>query len=338
MPLETPDHDSAVLYRVWFERRPPEAHLSLLEGIAEMAGVSKPANRVDGLVGAHAIIASGAINYDARLMDSVPTLRVISRVGVGLDNISVVAASERGIAVCNAPDAGTISTAEHTIALLFAVAKRIKGAQAAITSGPTELLDELGAIELQNLTLGIVGLGHIGRRVAQIALAVGMKVRAFDPYVDREAMEAIGVVSCLALEDLLSASNIVSLHVPLTPETRHLLNRDRFGQMAPGAILINAARGGLVDEEALVEALESGRIGGAGLDVFDPEPPDVTNPLLYRIDVIATPHVATATSAARNRLWRAAIGQALQVLQNERPANLVNPDVWLGRAGGVVTR
>lgn len=331
MPTNRTDLDSVPPYRVWFERRPPEAHLALLDDFVVVAHIDEPASGLplDGLPGSHAIIASGGITYDASLMDSVPTLRVISRTGVGIDNISVTAASERGIAVCNAPEAGTISTGEHTIALLFAVAKRIKAAQAAIILRRPNLLDDLGALELNGLTLGIVGLGHIGRHVAQIALAVGMSVRAFDPYVGKESIEELGVSVSQSLQNLLATSDVVSLHTPLTPETRHLINRETLAQMKSGAILINAARGGLVDEHALLEALEDGRISGAGLDVFDPEPPKATNPLLRRSDVIATPHTATATTAARNRLWRTAIQQAIQVLRDERPPNLVNPDVWL---------
>jgi D-3-phosphoglycerate dehydrogenase len=334
MPAKPTDLNSSPQYRVWFERRPPESHLALLAEIAVVADVTQQSNKdpLAGLLGSHAIIASGGITYDGRLMDSVPTLLVISRTGVGIDNISVAAASERHIAVCNAPEAGTISTAEHAIALMFAVAKRIKAAQAAIALRQPNLLDELGALELKDLTLGIVGLGHIGRHVAHIALAVGMSVRAFDPYVGSESMEEIGVDFSSSLEELLATSNVVSLHIPLTPETRHLINRDRLAQMKPEAILINAARGGLVDERALLEALEDGRISGAGLDVFDPEPPKAANPLLHRSDVIATPHVATATTAARDRLWRTAIQQAIQVLRDERPPHLVNPEVWLARA------
>ena len=300
--------------------------------VAGVAG-EDPDDPLVALAGSHAIIASAGITYHGALMDSVPTLRVISRTGVGIDNIEVEEATARGIAVCNVPDGPTISTAEHTLALFFAVAKRMKVAQVAITTYRPNLLDELEALELNGLTLGIVGLGQIGRYVARIALALGMSVQAFDPYVDDASMSGLGVERTQGLEQLLASSHIVSLHAPLTPETAHLINRDRIAQMRPGAILINTARGGLVDERALLEALEESRIAGAGLDVFDPEPPEPDNPLLHRSDVVATPHVATATTAARDRLWRAAILQAIQVLRDELPPNLVNPEVWLRARG-----
>jgi D-3-phosphoglycerate dehydrogenase len=279
-------------------------------------------------VDADAIIASARVRYDAELMDRVPTLRVISRTGIGLDNISLADASERGIAVCHAPDGPTISTAEHAIALLLAVAKELPRTMDALRGGRGDFFNDYAGIELHGLRLGVVGLGQIGRRVATFAQALGMEVAAYDPFVAPEVAEALGVELAPELDALLAGADAVSLHAPLTAQTAKLIDRKRLATMKRGAILVNTARGGLVDEGALLEALRSGHLRGAGLDVFDPEPPEPDNELLRRSDVIATPHIAGATGAGKDRLWRIAIAQALQVLRGERPAGLVNPEMW----------
>jgi D-3-phosphoglycerate dehydrogenase len=155
-----------------------------------------------------------------------------------------------------------------------------------------------------------------------------MKVIAFDPYISAERAGQLGVELLSTIEAVLRAADIVSLHLPLTTETQQLMNIERFAQMKPGAIFINAARGGLVDEAALLAALDNGHISGAGLDVFDKEPPPPDHPLLGRPDVVATPHIAGATEASKDRMWREAIAQALQLLRGQRPPNLVNPEVW----------
>lgn len=155
-----------------------------------------------------------------------------------------------------------------------------------------------------------------------------MRVTAYDPLIPAEQAAALGVELAPTLDVLLAAADIVSLHLPLTPATRHLINAARLAQMKPGAILINAARGGLVEEAALLAALERGHLQGAGLDVFDREPPAPDHPLLQRLDVVATPHIAGATIAGKDRVWQVAIQQALQVLRGERPPHLLNPEVW----------
>jgi D-3-phosphoglycerate dehydrogenase len=173
-----------------------------------------------------------------------------------------------------------------------------------------------------------VGLGRIGSHVAKVAQGIGMTVMAYDPFVKPEQAEQLGVSLSATLEALLSQADVVSLHIPLLPETRNLINADRLAQMKPGAILINVSRGGIVDELALRDALDKKQLFGAGLDVFDLEPPPPDQPLLGRDDVIATPHIAGATTAGKDRLWRAALAQALQVLQGEHPPHLVNAEVW----------
>ncbi|MSP12163.1 MAG: hydroxyacid dehydrogenase [Chloroflexi bacterium] len=319
------------MFRVWFERAVPPAYTAMLEGVALAIGPASatPASPLMALPEAQAIIAASRIRYDGALMDQAPLLRVISRTGIGFDNIAIADATARGIAVCNAPDGPTISTAEHTITLMLAVAKELKQVEGAMQRREKkDFFNDHNGLELYGLRLGVVGLGRIGSHVAKVALALGMEVVAFDPYISSERALGMGVEMLPTVEELLRTADIVSLHMPLTPATRHLINGARLAQMKTGAILINAARGGLVDETALIEALESGHIRGAGLDVFDPEPPHPDNPLLHRENVVATPHIAGVTTASKDRLWRTAITQALQVLRGARPAHLVNPEVW----------
>jgi D-3-phosphoglycerate dehydrogenase / 2-oxoglutarate reductase len=311
-------------FRFWFERRPPERYARLLEGAAVIVG-DNAGSGPDGIAKAQAVVASARVRYDAELMDRAPGLRVISRTGIGVDNIELDQATMRGIAVCNVPGGPTVSTAEHTVTLLMAAAKQIPAAAQALREGRGDFFNDYQGLELDGLTLGLVGLGQIGRRVALICSSIGMSVIAFDPYVDPVVAEAIPTELVGDLETLLRRADAVSLHTPLTDQTARMIDRDRLALMKPGSILVNTARGGLVDEAALVEALAAGHLSAAGLDVFDPEPPRSDNPLLHRLDVIATPHVAGATLASKDRLWRIAITQALQVLRGETPANLVNP-------------
>lgn len=322
------------MFRVWFERALPPAYATMLAGVAQAIGPASatPESPLRALPEAQAIIAASRICYDGALMDQAPLLRVISRTGIGFDNISLPDATARGIAVCNAPDGPTISTAEHTITLMLAVAKQLKQAEGEMQRREKkDYFNDHNGLEMYGLHLGVVGLGRIGSHVAKVALALGMKVVAFDPYISSGRALEMGVEMAPTIEALLRTADIVTLHLPLTPATRHLMNSARLAQMKTGAILINAARGGLVDEAALIQALESGHLRGAGLDVFDPEPPHPDNPLLHRENVIATPHIAGATTASKDRLWQTAIMQALQVLRGERPAHLVNPEVWTGR-------
>lgn len=325
------------MFRIWFERALPPEHRHLLSGRGEMLGPASatPDDPLAAIAGAEAVVASARIRYDGPLMDRAPALGVIARTGAGYDNISLAEATARGICVANAPDAPTISTAEHAIALLLATVKHLKKCEHALRrGGQADFLNDYGGLELYGRRLGLVGVGRIGGRVAKLALALGMSVVAFDPYVPAERARELGIELAPTLDQVLRESDIVSLHLPLTAETRHLVNAARLARMKRGAYLVNAARGGLVDEAALVAALQSGHLQGAGLDVFDPEPPPPDHPLLARDDVIATPHVASATAAGRARLWEGAILQVFQVLEGERPPHLVNPEVWPIRRGG----
>lgn len=319
------------MHKIWSERAVPDKYMHLLQNKTTIIGAASdtPDAPLAALGQAQAIIAGSDIDYDAALMDQAPDLQVIARTGIGLDNVAVAEATARGVAVCNTPNAPTIATAEHTLALMFAVAKRLKWLDHTLQRGEKiDYFSAYGGFELYGARLGLVGLGRIGSRVAALAQGIGMTVAGFDPHVSTEQARQLEVDALPSLKELLPLVDVLSLHVPRTPETTGLMNAERLALMKPGAILINAARGGLVDEQALLQALESGHLRGAGLDVFEVEPPPPDHPLLARDDVVATPHVASATGPGKDRLWEQAIVQALQALDGERPRHLVNPEVW----------
>ena len=319
------------MFRFWCERTMPEEYTPMLGDGAEYigSGHDDPEIPFAALPRAQAIIAGARIPYDGEFFTRPPDLQVLCRTGIGYDNITLEDATAHNVCICNTPDAPTRSTAEHAITLLLAVAKELKRNDRELRR--QEVKDFLGAnngVEIQGLRLGLVGLGRIGAQVAAMARALGMQVVAYDPYIDDERLAKLGVERAEEVADVLKQVDVVSLHAPLTPETRHLINRESLALMRRGSILINAARGGLVDEEALLEALEGGHLHGAGLDTFDPEPPSTDNPLLHRDDVVATPHIAAATGAGKERMWAQAIAQCLQVLRGERPPGLINAEVW----------
>jgi D-3-phosphoglycerate dehydrogenase len=319
------------MHNIWFERSIPSQYEPMLAGAAVAIGAGDLAgeNPLHRIAEADGVIAGG-LTYDGAMMDQAPRVLVITRVGIGYDKVDLDAATVRGIAICNTPDAPTISTAEMAITLMMAVARNLKMVEAdlrdALQNGSPRR--EYIAFELYGKRLGLVGLGRIGGHVAKIASAMGMHVAAYDPYLSAERAVELGVEVVNSLEELLGMSDVVSLHLPLSPETHHTMNAERFAQMKQNAILINAARGGHVDEKALLDALDSGKLFGAGLDVTDPEPPLKDNPLLYRENVVLTPHIASATFAGKEKMFTKAIEQVLQVLRGERPPHLLNPEVW----------
>ncbi len=318
------------MYRIWSERPMPEDVARSISDIAVPVGSAdlSAEDPFASLPSAQAAIAS-ILPFDGPVMDRAPDLRVVARTGIGVDRVDLAAATERGIAVCNTPDGPTISTAEHTIALMLAVAKRVKEAEHRLAEGgTTDFYAGHHAVELAGRWLGLMGLGRVGRRVARAAQALDMEVVAHDPGVDSREMAEVGVKEAVSPAELLATADVISLHMPLTDATFHVIDGEALANVKPGAILINTARGGLVDEEALLAALDEGRLAGAGLDVTDPEPAPPGSPLLGRDDVVVTPHVAAATGAARERIYRTALEQALAVLRGDRPSHLVNPDVW----------
>lgn len=299
---------------VYFDGGLPEIYRHLVDGRAVAVGPDDA-----HLADAHAVIAGAARPWNAAAFALAPKLVVISRTGVGYDNVDVAAARAVGVRVCYAPEAPMVSTAEHTIALLLAVTKNLPAMQARATEGLAGPGPNPGALELDGRVLGVVGLGRIARRVVAAALGLGMQVVAVDPFVT-EAPAGVTMVGTLA--EVLAVADVVTLHAPSTPETRHMMNADTLAAMRPGAYLVNCARGALVDHDALVASLDAGHLAGAGLDVTEPEPLPVGHPLLRHPRAIVTPHVASSTSAGRLRLYEHAIENALNCLAG-RPATEV---------------
>jgi D-3-phosphoglycerate dehydrogenase len=313
--------------RVWFERPVlPE----MLSTVAAACTILGPATDEDPYAGVDDAVAAvvGAATCDAAFMDRARDLKVIARTGIGYDAVDVAAATDRGIAVCNTPDGPTVSTAEHAVTLMLLVAKNVRAAETALRTGASGgYYSRHRGIELEGKVLGLVGFGRIARHVARIAAGLGMHITTFDPYLAASAIPA-GIDRADTLEALLGVADVVSVHVPLTDDSRGLFGMTAFASMKPGAVFINTARGGLVDHHALLDALERGRIFGAGLDVTDPEPLPAGHPLLERDDVVVTPHIASATATGKARIFRVAIEQAMAVLEGRRPEHLVNPGVW----------
>lgn len=271
---------------------------------------------------------AGAAIWNAARFDAAPALQVLARTGIGVDTVDLTEATRRRVLVTNTPDGPTVSTAEHTIALLFAVAKTLPHHQQTLRDGAGSYTAASRAVELDGLTLGLVAYGRIGRRVAAIASAVGMTVVAHDPFLTPDAMaDDPAGVRLVDFDELLASSDVISLHCPLTDESRRLFRAETFARCRPGLIFVNAARGGLVDHDDLLAALDSGQVKAAGLDVTDPEPLPHGHPLLHRTDVIVTPHVASSTVVGRRRMLIMALEQAMSALGGSIPTHLVNRDV-----------
>jgi D-3-phosphoglycerate dehydrogenase len=247
--------------------------------------------------------------------------RHIARTGIGLDNIAVDLATQRGILVTNVPDYCVGEVAEHTIASLMALARKLPAYHAATKAGRYELVAELPIERINGKTLGIIGLGQIGVRVAQLAAALGLRVLG----VNRSGRDVPGV-ELVSLDDLLTRSDFLSIHCPLTDETRNLINAERLARMKSSAFLINTSRGGLVDPQALAAALAAGRLAGAALDVQSPEPPDLGTPPWNDPRVLVTPHVAFYSTEATHELRTRVGRQVVAFLRGELPENVVNPE------------
>jgi len=293
-----------VTRRVVVADRLAESGLRLLEatpGLEVVNAAGRPREELErSLAGAHALIVRSETHVTADLLARAPHLRVIARAGTGVDTIDLRAATRRGIAVMNAPGANTVSAAEHAMGLLLGLVRHIPWAAAAMHRGEWDRKRFEGR-ELRGKTLGIVGLGRIGGHVAQLGRAFGMTVIGHDPYLPAERAAELGV-RLMSLESLLQAADVVTLHVALTDETRHLVNASRLPLMKPGAVLINTARGELVDEAALAAAITAGRLAGAAIDVFAVEPLPADSPLRALDRVILTPHLAASTAEAQERV------------------------------------
>jgi D-3-phosphoglycerate dehydrogenase / 2-oxoglutarate reductase len=277
---------------------------------------------LDEIIGRYdAIVVRSATKLTADVIERADRLKVIGRAGVGVDNVDVEAATRRGIIVANAPESTVVSAAEHTVGLLVALARNIPQAHAALKQGRWER-KAWGGVELAGKTLGILGFGRIGQQVARRALGLGMRAVAYDPFVAGERFRELGVDRVATPEEVYAAADFLTLHLPLTPETRGSLDAAAFAAMRDGVRVVNAARGALVDEGALLDALRSGKVGGAALDVFSAEP--YAGPLLELENVVVTPHLAASTDEAQDRAGVIVAEQVAAALEGGLVANAVN--------------
>ena len=271
-------------------KRYPQLSCDIKTGLrpTELAGIIGPY---------HALIVRSSTKVTREVIDAASSLKVIGRAGVGIDNVELDPATRRGIVVMNSPLGNSVTTAEHAISMMMALARHIPAANAALKAGRWER-NKFTGIELNNKTLGVVGLGNIGRIVADRALGLKMKVIGYDPILTAEAAARMGV-ELVSFDALLERSDFITVHTPLTDDTRSLLGTAAFAKMKKGVRIINCARGGIVDERALAEAIKSGKCAGAALDVFVEEPPSKDHPLVSLDAVIVTPHLGAATDEAQ---------------------------------------
>ena len=268
-------------------------------------------------------VLTSACKITARVIESMPKCRIIARLGIGYDNVDHVAAADKGIPVTNVPGFCTEEVANHTIALLLACHRKIALLDGEIRQGIWEQNHALPARRLSTQCLGLIGFGAIGQKVASRAAALGLQVCYFDPYAAK-AKSSLAIECVETLEELLRKSDFVSLHLPLTEESHHLIDRSAFAEMKPGAILINTSRGSVVEEGALIEALETEQISGAALDVLEQEPPSPENPLVRMQNVVLSPHCAAHTYDALDELRIRAVEEVVRAFRGEPLKHIVN--------------
>ncbi|MFN8110928.1 MAG: phosphoglycerate dehydrogenase [Thermoleophilia bacterium] len=274
------------------------------------------------IAGYDAIVVRSATKVDAELIAAGMHLRVIGRAGTGVDNVDVAAATRRGIIVCNAAGSNSLSAAEHTVALLLAQARNVAPAHAALVEGRWER-SKYGGVELDGKTLGVIGFGRIGQMVAERAKGLGMHVLAYDPFVAEGRYREVGVDHAPTAEDVYAQADFITLHLASTPETKKFMGAEAFAAMKPGARVINVARGDLIDNDALAEAVRSGHLGGAGVDVF-PEEPCTESPLFGLPGVVVTPHLGASTAEAQDRAGVAVAEQVVAALTGGVVSSAVN--------------
>jgi phosphoglycerate dehydrogenase-like enzyme len=313
----------------------PAAFEKLEEEANVLAPYTAPVDRLRALLPrVQAVILGAGLMMGPAEMDLAERLELIGRHGVGLDNVDVAAASERGIPVAFTPFGPTESTAEHALLLILATARRLAQLDRSVRSGQFAIRlqpDAMGR-ELDGKRLGIVGFGRIGRRLAEMCRqALNMPVCVFDPHLAPETVTGWGATYFDDLIDLAGSVDVLSVHTPLSPETHHLIDRAVIRSLRPGSILVNTSRGPVVEENALIEALQDGHLGGAGLDVYEPQPPAADSPLLQFDQVVLTPHVASFTHEGRLRMGLTVVEDVLRGLRGERPQYLANPDTWTRR-------
>ncbi len=282
------------------------------------------------------LIIRSATQVTARVIEKADNLKAIGRAGIGVDNIDIEAATKRGIIVANAPESNTVAAAEHTLGLMLAAARRIPAADASLKGGEWKRSAFKG-VEVREKTLGLIGLGHVGAIVARGAIGMGMKVLAYDPYVSEDRMRSMNVGRAETTDEVFENADFVSLHVPRTPQTIGLVNEESLGKMKPTAYLINVARGGIVDETDLYEALKGGVIGGAALDVFAEEP-TTESPIFSLPNVVVTPHLGASTAEAQDRAGITAAEQVAAALKGKVPMHAINAPVPVGEGAEFVAQ
>jgi len=297
-----------------------EAGVELLKGRFEV-DVDYDGDLAERIGEYDGIVVRSKTKLTADLIERAGRLRVIGRAGVGVDNVDVAAATRRGIVVANAPESTVVSAAEHTIGLLLALSRNIPQAHASLKGGRWDRAAYAG-LELADKTLGVLGFGRIGQQVARRALGLAMRVVAYDPFVTPERFRELGVEQAASVEDVYAVAAFITLHQPLTPETRGAVDAAAFAAMRDGVRLVNAARGELVDEGALVDALRSGKVAGAAIDVFSAEP--YSGPLLELDNVVVTPHLAASTEEAQDRAGVIVAEQVAAALEGGLVTNAVN--------------
>lgn len=276
---------------------------------------------LDVLTDASALIVRSATQIDREMIEQSPELVVIGRAGIGVDNIDVDAATANGVLVVNTPDANSISAAEHTMAMLLAQARRIPEADRSLRSGKWDR-SNLGGIELHGKTLGILGLGKIGVLVAHRAAAFGMRIVAYDPYVTPEAAELVGV-ELMDLDDVFATADMLTIHLPRNEQTENIINAESIAKMKTDVRIVNVARGGVVNEQDLADAVRDGAVGGAAIDVYDTEP-SLDSPLFDVPEIVVTPHLGASTREAQDRAGTAVAEVVRQALSGETVASAVN--------------
>lgn len=277
---------------------------------------------------AHAIIIRSGVTADAELLDKATNLKAIARAGVGVDNVDLDKATEKGIVVMNTPGGNTISTAEHTFGLMIDLSRHIAQGHQSLAEGRWDRKKYVG-VELKGKTLGIIGLGRIGQAIATRAQAFDMTVIAYDPYLPADIAQGINV-ELVDLDTLYAQSDYITLHAMVSDETKHMINADAIAKMKDGVRILNAARGALIHSADLADALKSGKVAGAALDVYEVEPPPADHPLVGLPNVIHTPHLAASTSDAQITVAVEAAHLIVDYLLNNKSDNVCNPDVLNG--------
>ena len=306
-----------------------DAGMKKLDGIAHVyvANNGNPNEYLDEMKDADGIIVRIG-KLDRAAIEASPNLKVIGRTGVGYDCIDVKAATEHGIPIVITPGANTRSVAEHTVALILAMSKNLVEGQNETKKGNFSIRGANKAFEILDKKIGFIGLGNIGRETAKMCAALGMKTYACDPFLSRDAIEKCGCVYYADYKLLLKDMDFVSIHVPLTPETRDMIAKEQLASMKKSAIIINCSRGGIVNEADLAEALNNGIIGGAGIDVFEEEPPKPDNPLLNAQNIIYSPHSAAQTREAVIRMAEMCVDGCVAVMNGERWPMVANPEAY----------